>query len=297
MAISKRSSSNRNKKSLSHGRPPTAKKSTPSLSAKSTRGIIRTHHQLHKRLAQAKKDGDGSKIYELEEQIQANGGLKLYQQASITGQSSSRGGDSSKQLMNWLQIGGISSDSVREKLRMLEIGALSPNNACSTSGIFEITRIDLKSQHSDVEEQDFMQRPLPTDEADKFDILSLSLVLNYVADAAARGEMLRRTCAFLKSSTTDSPEISPQKTTDALFPSLFLVLPKPCVNNSRYMTENHLEVMMATLGFSKAKHKLSAKLYYSLWTYDSKEAEETRRFPKMELNPGKNRNNFCVLFR
>ena len=296
MAISKRSSSNRNKKSLSHGRPPTTKKSTHSLSAKSTRGIIRTHHQLQKRLAQAKKDGDGSKVYELEERIRANGGLESYQQASITGQSSSRGGDSSKQLMNWLQNGGTPSDSVRGKLRMLEIGALSPNNACSTSGIFEMTRIDLKSQHSDVEEQDFMQRPLPTDETDKFDVLSLSLVLNYVADAAARGEMLRRTCAFLKSSTTNAQEISPQRTTEALFPSLFLVLPKPCVTNSRYMIENHLEGMMATLGFCKAKHKFSAKLYYSLWTFNSKEAKETRRFVKTELNPGKNRNNFCIVF-
>ena len=297
MAIPKRGPSNRNTKSLSHGRPPRAKKSVASLSAKATRKIIQTHHQLQKRLAQATKDGDESKSHGLEEQIRENGGLRSYQQASITGQSLLRGGDSSRQLISWLQDGNVSSDPARGKPKMLEIGALSPNNACSRTGIFEMTRIDLRSQHSDIKEQDFMQRPLPTGEPDKFDIISLSLVLNYVADAAARGEMLRRTSAFLKSSTTGTLKISSGKATQALFPSLFLVLPKPCVTNSRYMTENRLEKMMAALGFRQAKHKFSAKLYYSLWTYDAKDAEEMPKFPKTELNPGSRRNNFCVVLR
>lgn len=40
-----------------------------------------------------------------------------------------------------------------------------------------MTRIDLNSQGPGIEKQDFMDRPLPTSDQSRFDILSLSLVL------------------------------------------------------------------------------------------------------------------------
>ena len=69
---------------------------------------------------------------------------------------------------------------------MLEVGALSTSNACSRSGLFEIERIDLNSQAEGITQQDFMERPLPKDSSEQFEIISLSLVLNYVPDAIGK---------------------------------------------------------------------------------------------------------------
>jgi 25S rRNA (adenine2142-N1)-methyltransferase len=274
------------KQSLSHGRPPAFHKPA-SLTAKATRTIIRTHHTLQKQHAQAIKVGDTAKTKDLERQIEEQGGLKAYQQASITGQSKIRGGDSSTVLMAWLKEGKIMK-SVDGKLKMLEVGALSTSNACSKSRLFDVTRIDLNSQDPQIEQQDFMERPLPTSDTERFDIISLSLVLNYVPDAIGRGDMLRRTCLFLNSSKAD----------DKVFPALFFVLPAPCIQNARYMTNQHLHKILNSLGYEKLHQKISAKLVYSLWKFTTLPvSKEPTLFPKVEVNSGKARNNFSIIMR
>lgn len=290
-----RSKKSYQKKSLSHGRPPTAQKPPASLSSTASRDIIRSHHQLHKALHQALEDGDNDKARTVGEQIEAAGGLKLYQLASITGQSVDRGGDTSKQLMIWLRDDPRISNSQDGMLKMLEVGALSLTNACSKSGLFDMTRIDLNSQHPDILQQDFMEMPCPGDK-DRFDIVSLSLVLNYVPDPAERGEMLRRTCNFLKPPTEDTDSTTGE-TNQPLLPSLFFVLPKPCVTNSRYLTEDHLSEIMAGLGYTQARKKLTAKLHYSLWRYNPSHASKSPKAAKTLLNPGGNRNNFHIILR
>lgn len=273
-------------KSLSSGRPPVLQKPKASLSAKATRTLIRSHHTLQKALADAVKNGDDKTAASIRKQIEDNGGLKSYQQASIQGQSSERGGDTSKLLMSWLPKDFVKTGG---KFRMLEVGALSTDNACSKSGLFDVTRIDLNSQGAGIKQQDFMERPLPTSENDKFDILSLSLVLNYVPDSSGRGDMLRRTCKFLLS----EPSLQLTEDQRAFFPSMFLVLPAPCIANSRYMDEKLLAEIMNSLGYVLVKRKLTSKLIYYLWRLES--VAEKKRFHKREVNPGGARNNFCIL--
>ena len=234
------------KAGLTAGRPPLVQRKQKSLPSKATRSIIRTHHQLHKQLAQAKALGDIRKAESIEREIEERGGLKVYQDASITGQSADRGGDSSKVLMQWLRSSWLESHVA--KARMLEVGALSTTNACARSGKFEMTWIDLNSQDSKIQQQDFMERPLPRSDEDRFDIISLSLVVNYVPDAATRGDMLRRTREFLKTSRIGKS------------PLLFFVLPAPCVTNSRYMDEKTLIEIMESLGYQMVEQKLSPKL-------------------------------------
>lgn len=273
--------------SLSHGRPPAAKKPKASLSSKATRNLIQTHHRLHKALADATRQGDEQTASAIRQQIEEKGGLKSYQQASIQGQSSDRGGDTSRILLDWLPKDLPKGRTVR----MLEVGALSVNNACSKSDIFDVTRIDLNSQAAGIEQQDFMERPIPETNADKFDIISLSLVLNYVPEALGRGEMLRRTCRFLRA----LPVLGFGKSAPQYLPSLFLVLPAPCVMNSRYLDETLLNQIMVTLGYAMVKKKLSTKLIYYLWRYQGNGSEQRHRFRKDEVNPGKTRNNFCIV--
>ncbi|KAI7424738.1 nucleolus protein [Hortaea werneckii] len=278
---------------ISKGRPPLAKKPTAALSAERTRHLIRTHHQLNKELAKADALGDHEGVTELKKRIEELGGLESYQQASIQGQAKDRGGDSSVVLMEWLKSMSNSTQADSSKLRLLEVGALSTKNACSKSVMFDIERIDLNSQAEGIKQQDFMDRPLPSSNSERFDIISLSLVLNYVPDAEGRGEMLRRTCQFLRTEGSTAPA----NDTKTPFPALFLVLPAPCIFNSRYMNEERLMCIMASLGYILLRFKHTHKLIYTLWQLRDEPTPDSQSFHKEEVNPGGNRNNFSVVLR
>jgi 25S rRNA (adenine2142-N1)-methyltransferase len=254
-------------------------------------------------------------------------------------------------------------------LRVLEVGALSTDNALNIPGITTVRRIDLRSSGPGIEEVDFMDLPVPRGSSSSssaeqmslggargargggyfYDVLSLSLVLNYVPDAMARGEMLKRTTLFLRrssppvvpvpvvpvpvgsprlpSSSTSSPSASasPSSSSDEQqsdgnswtddaasvppppppllqLPCLFLVLPAPCLLNSRYLTVEHLAAMLNSLGYCLVRAKTTRKLYYSLWCYDGPGARDEwvrtggqTVFKKREINPGGGRNNFCIV--
>jgi 25S rRNA (adenine2142-N1)-methyltransferase len=284
-------------KSLSSGRPPNVTKPRASMSSQATRKLIRTHHTLNKKLETAKSKGNDAEAVELEAQIEKLGGLKAYQQASIQGQSIDRGGDSSVVLMKWLEPTSDALSKNEPKLRLLEVGALSTSNVCSRSGHFDVQRIDLNSQGDGILQQDFMERPLPKSGAEKFDIISLSLVLNYVPDATGRGEMLKRTCQFLDTRHRIDRDASIQ----AVFPALFLVLPAPCVTNARYMDEGRLGEIMNSLGYVLLQRKQTLKLVYYLWQLqgvpnEAKTKTKTKaKFLKKEVNPGPTRNNFSIV--
>ncbi|QGI64999.1 hypothetical protein CEK27_008970 [Fusarium fujikuroi] len=167
-------------KSLSSGRPPTVK-SSRSMSRKASRSLINTHHQLEKQRRQAAAKGDTVTETRLASEIAKLGGLDHYQKASLQGQSLDRGGDTSRVLLEWLPVAELKKRA--RPFHMLEVGALSTRNACSTSGIFTMKHIDLNSQEPGITKQDFMERPLPKDDSEVFDIISLSLVLNFVPEA------------------------------------------------------------------------------------------------------------------
>ena len=274
-------------KSVSRGRPPLAKAQKPALSAKATRTLIRTHHNLLKVYAAAVASNDTAKAASIRAEIEAKGGLESYQLASTLGQSNSRGGDSSKVLVDWLKIDFDAAQAKGERLRMLEVGALSTKNACSKVRCLDIDRIDLHSQAPEIREIDFMDLPIPETEAETYQIVSLSLVLNFVPEPSARGEMLKRIPKFLQSPTYRAGRYGAY---------LFLVLPLHCITNSRYMNERLLNSTMHGLGFSNLQIKRTSKLHYSLWRYN-KDRHFKRRFPveKKEINPGGRRNNFSIV--
>lgn len=267
-------------------------------SSKATRNLINKHHQLHKSRAAAVAAGDHKLVGGIDGQLQQLGGLEAYQAASLTGQDKDRGGDSSEKLVEWLRKYNF-VDRARTKLalRVLEVGALSSQNAISRmvgKAVETIKRIDLHSQEPGViEEVDFMTFPIPDADVLKYDIVSLSLVLNYVPDAAGRGEMLRRTTEFLRQhgttgSTTGADVPSP-------LPCLFVVLPRPCLSNSRYMTHDHFVSIMDSLGYEILERHESQKLSYTLFRWHSDKQESRKTFKKVEINPGRTRNNFAVI--
>ena len=278
MAVSKKRNQS-GLRSLHQGRPPFAKDRTASLSSKATRSIIRSQHILNKTLKSKKlEDADlinGSAVQQAD--------LDTYQRASQLGQSSERGGDTSKLLVEWLNSVLKDAAARPRPLRMLEVGSLSSQNTCSTIPNLYIRRIDLKAREPVIEEADFMDLPIPSQEDELFDVVSLSLVLNFVSEPVVRGEMLRRVASFFRPSDS------------TIFPCLFLVVPLACVENSRYLTETALEEIFSSLGFSPVKTKMTAKLYYSLWQWSGIKPYAKCSFRKQELRSGRNRNNFAIV--
>ncbi|KAI5457896.1 putative methyltransferase-domain-containing protein [Mariannaea sp. PMI_226] len=273
-------------KSLASSRPPTVK-SSRSMSRKASRALINTHHQLDKQRRQAAAKNDKKAVEQISEEIAKLGGIDRYQKASLQGQSVDRGGDTSKVLLEWLPVTELKKRD--RPLRMLEVGALSTRNACSTSRLFDMQHIDLNSQEPGIKQQDFMDRPLPKQETELFDIISLSLVLNFVPEAEGRGQMLLRTLSFLRD-TSEAPSGAAGK----FFPSLFVVLPRSCVQNSRYFTDDRFDELMTVLGYTRMKTKMTQKLTYSLWLRVGSAPKKLPIFSKKELNPGRTRNNFVM---
>lgn len=268
---------------------------TKSISRKSTKALINSHHLLEKKRAQAVAKGDKAAEAAVKAEIAALGGIEKYQQASLQGQRNDRGGDSSRQLMEWLKPIFSASDLPAEaSIRMLEVGALSTTNSCSRSGFFDVERIDLNSQSQGILQQDFMERPLPSSDDERFDIISLSLVLNFVSDAHTRGDMLLKTLDFLK---VPRENVGDSSKLQDIFPSLFIVLPAPCVTNSRYMDEDRLFRIMSVLGYEKTHNKVTQKLVYYLFCRKSPIPKKFPPFKKIEVRSGSSRNNFSVTLR
>jgi 25S rRNA (adenine2142-N1)-methyltransferase len=283
MGIRKSKAKSKKLSSINRGRPPLAKEQATNLSSKATRTLIRSHHNLQKAQKQALKDGEDARARDLEAEIVAKGGLMKYQLASRQGQCAERGGDSSRVLVKWLKPVFEKTQGNAQRLRLLEIGALSTKNACSGISCLDVKRIDLKSREPGIKEVDFMDMAVPED-GNKFHIISLSLVLNYVPDPASRGAMIARIPTFLEHSKAEQ-----------IIPALFLVLPLACVANSRYLTEERLSRIMRAVGFQLSRQKTTSKLYYSLWTFNATSMSRGHyEFKKEELRSGASRNNFAI---
>lgn len=128
---------------------------------------------------------------------------------------------------------------------------------------------------------DFLEMPVPNSQEELFDVVCLSLVVNFVGDPTQRGEILRRSTHFLVPGTG----------------ILYLVLPLPCIQNSRYMDHDLLLEMMASLGYNTLiKHHFATKLAYYAFkldaTHKDKKGPRTTRslFPKKLRHDKPNRN-------
>lgn len=220
----------------------------------------------------------------IDSEISKRGGIETYQIASSLGQDRKRGGDSSKILVKWIkEIGWNNSDA-----KALEIGCLSSQNDISTSKLFkDITRIDLHSQEPGViEQQDFLERPLPKDDFERYNLISCSLVINFVPTPEKRGEMLCRICKFLQEPTSNRKSL------------LFLVLPSPCVENSRYCDLTIMNHISSKLGFEEMKFYQTPKLSYWLYEWNgSKNVDNHFALRKKEVRSGSNRNNFSIVIK
>ncbi|KAG0240536.1 hypothetical protein BGW41_006931 [Actinomortierella wolfii] len=264
--------------------------------------------QLHALTGKAKEEqeADLARIIEIRQQMENLGGLDMYQKASTLGQSKQRGGDSSRWLVPILQriyfpektsdtsttTSATTTNTTKKltldpPLRLLDVGALSPFNYQKQSSWIRVTPIDLNPQHPQIQKMDLLEMPIPTRSEDLYDVVCLSLVVNFVGDPRQRGEILRQA-------------------TRCLVPGrgiLYLVLPLPCIENSRYMDHELLVDMMRYLGCSTLiDHHFAKKLAYYAFRFDgntptARPQDTTPRFPKKLRHDKPNRNNFCIILQ
>lgn len=183
----------------------TSTKSRPSSTK--TRSVVRKFHVLLK--SRRKLEGGAGNARELDAidgQINDLGGLDAYQRMSEQGQSAERGGGTETVLIDWLKdiVGGDPLGKGKKlrcvwagpqdllpvvltvRLRLLEVGALKADNYRGCSSWIDTTPIDLNAQDPKIRQQDFLQ--MKEDEnACRWDVLSISLVLNFVPDPRERG--------------------------------------------------------------------------------------------------------------
>lgn len=79
---------------------------------------------------------------------------------------------------------------------------------------------------------------------------------------------------------------------------LFLVLPLPCVQNSRYLSLDSLRSLMRVVGFELVaeRHKENGRVGYWLWEWRQPDASTRDRFQrKVVEDDGPKRNNFTIL--
>ena len=74
---------------------------------------------------------------------------------------------------------------------MRHLGALKPDNYYRHRSWISNTPIDLRSRHPQIKEQDFLQIDVLTNTS-QWDVISLSLVLNFVPQAQDRGEIVSK---------------------------------------------------------------------------------------------------------
>ncbi|OMJ15648.1 25S rRNA-methyltransferase [Smittium culicis] len=306
--------------------------------------IIRKKRQFHKSSHQnsSKSTAIDQSVFsdelieekEILKKLELLGGLNEYQKASILGQSKLRGGDTSRWMVKVLlklrnkistranenpgnkTNSAISAPILNEKLKLLDVGCLDPFNYKKEFSWIDPVCIDLNSQHHKIIKMDFLSVPIsslspqlpaynadnynsdsetqsPNDEescAGPFDIVSLSLVVNFEGDIIKRGEMLRHSKRLLNPNGY-----------------LFLVLPLPCINNSRYFDHSRLLQIASHLNFTTVEFHHSNKLAYYLFQLDSlapdspttkpssTNSNSNLAFPKKQLHNKKNMNNFSIV--
>ena len=138
---------------------------------------IAQYHTLEKQIA---RTSDKEERKALVAQQEALGGLAAYQDQSTTGSDKMRGGESAK----W------STKVLREELgpnvhlRVLDVGAIAGTSYAKWSSWISATYIDLNPRASHVHKCDFFDWP----RGEKYDMVGLSLVINFVGDLRMRGK-------------------------------------------------------------------------------------------------------------
>ena len=271
--------------------------------------LIRDFHVIEKRIAALDRDpkfsGDpeaqARERTRLEAELNSLGGIDAYQKASLSGEKQFSF-NSAHWVLDELHKRRV---QIKEQLldkgtkpvcTLLDVGAIknkydpkSEPRVRHLTSIFplETTSIDLNPQDKMVIKAnflDFAQRHSPG----SFSVVVLSLCINFEGNPAKRGEMLRQAAHLL-------PEGG----------LCFVLLPAPCINNSRYM---NLDLFLKTMGVvgleladdpanKQPSHKTAGKLFFAVARKRAAIMQPHTAIKRTLCRGGKHRNNFCIIVK
>ncbi|WFD34172.1 25S rRNA (adenine(2142)-N(1))-methyltransferase [Malassezia cuniculi] len=211
---------------------------------------IALYHTLEKQIARTSDATERKKLLAQQEQL---GGLAAYQDQSTTGSDKLRGGESAKWCVKVLRelvdpqasANTGAKDKTKAttkaatKLSVLDVGAIAGTSYAKWKSWIDATYIDLNPRAPHVHQSDFFS--WPTDNA--YNLVGLSLVINFVGDLRQRGNMLLHAHNYLVPGGY-----------------VYLVLPLACVTNSRYLTHEHLREILDAAGYNIVRQEDSKKL-------------------------------------
>eukprot|EP01119_Soliformovum_irregulare_P009636 TRINITY_DN2314_c0_g2_i1.p1 TRINITY_DN2314_c0_g2~~TRINITY_DN2314_c0_g2_i1.p1 ORF type:complete len:320 (-),score=75.22 TRINITY_DN2314_c0_g2_i1:157-1116(-) len=250
-------------------------------SRKSATKIINEYHTFTKQLEQIKRDEQetgqseelASKRKEIEKKMNQNGGIHTYQEAS-TFDYQFRKYSTDKWIVETMKQAEMVPEG-KKKLKVLDVGSLANN--FKKYPWMEVKAIDINPQDPSVEKMDFFDLDLDRFDG-AFEVVILSLVINFVGDPLQRGRMLLHCNRLLQKNG-----------------HLFIVTPLACLNNSRYLNEEIFMEVMISLGFEKITSKNSKKLAFFSFRKMESVTSMQRSFHKDIVRPGSQRNNFCIV--
>jgi 25S rRNA (adenine2142-N1)-methyltransferase len=158
-----------------------------------------------------------------------------------------------------------------------------------------------------------MDRPSPARSGEAlYDVVSCSLVLNFVPSPEGRGQtprgrrrlVLRLTPFPLRASLAAGRMLEHIRSflhpaeDNARTAYLFMVLPTPCIGNSRYTSEDHWRGLMRSIGFEQVRERLNKKgkgVAYWLYRRVTPEGPTAPYEKKALLDASGGRNNFAVV--
>ncbi|XP_022789637.1 25S rRNA adenine-N(1) methyltransferase-like [Stylophora pistillata] len=270
------------KKSKVRKKRKTPKKPVVEINSRKDRRIINEFHALNKKIDSLRRNtliqikDRPTQIAALEAKKEKLGGINAYQKASKLGEARHGSFNSAKWIlkqMRDLDVCKVKPDPTEatEGLRLLDVGALD-NNYKKHQKWIQCTPIDLNPQSDVVVKADFLKFK----GNNLYDVVVLSLVINFEGDVHRRGKMLRKCQELI---------------VDQGY--LFIVLPLPCLNNSRYLNDDLFVSMMESLGFKVCACHKSRKL--SFYMFRKTGHAQVKSFPKRVLRKGGNHNNFAIV--
>ena len=159
--------------------------------------------------------------------------------------------------------------------RLLDVGSLN-NPYQPYSHLLDLLPIDLNPQHPSVQRMDFFALSSQPHTSHSFDVIVLSLVLNFVPSAVLRGRMLRRSARMLRQGGW-----------------MYCVLPAACVNNSRWVDETVVRDVWRRCGLRVSEVHYSNKLVFIEATpHDS--GEDAGEWKGSTVRQGAQHNNFSI---
>ena len=283
-ASSKRCETERKvKKSKARKKKKVPKKPVVEINSRKDRRIINEYHALNKKIDSLRRNTSiqmkdrSIQIANLEAKKEKLGGINAYQKASKLGEARHGSFNSAKWILKQIRdfdvckVNSITTKATEAKIRLLDVGALD-NNYRKHQKWIQCTSIDLNPRSDAVVKADFLKL-----EGNKlYDVVVLSLVINFEGDVRRRGQMLRKCQQLIMDQGY-----------------LFIVLPLPCLNNSRYLNDDLFVSMMESLGFKTCARHKSRKL--SFFMFRKTGHAKVKSFPKKVLRKGGNHNNFAII--